>query len=416
MANTKDRDPESDPHRKADRGSLYDLKPHRTRFAANQPDEGERWQALRHTVGHRMLVSNIRTFVISAVVMTGFLILATYVADRIWRFKEQRHVSRGEAPAPAADNRSISSRETASPPGLTPTNPATELDPEKLRKAIFLTRSAEALEKAGDLKEAAGRYQEALKVWPYLVDAWAQLGRVYLQLQDFDNAARALERAVESDPSNPALLNDLGVAYLYRNHIPMAAEFFRAAVDISPDYAPALFNLVLCSLATEDIETAREQLEAYLRIRPDDPRALKEKAYLLAREGKYREALAILQKAIIHNPEWAPLYFDAAAAAALLGSTEDAVAYLEKAELLTTPREVYRVYLQPAFQQIRLTELGQLFEKELAERARSVLAAKEMSRVEQAVLPIVSSESRSGGTATTASRTVSPTNEQHKQP
>ncbi|HIE11230.1 MAG TPA: tetratricopeptide repeat protein, partial [Kiritimatiellae bacterium] len=400
MTDISNSHPGSDRRRKADQASLYELKPHRTRHTSGQTsEEGERWQALRHTIGHRMLVSNIRTFIITAVIMIGFLLLAISVADRIWRLKEGRRASGGVTPTPAADNQHAPSRDTAPPPGRTPANPATELDPEKLRKAIFLNRSAEALQKAGNLKEAAQRYQEALEVWPYLVDAWAQLGRVFLRLQEFDSAIRALERAVESDPSNPALLNDLGVAYLYRNHIPMAAEFFRAAVDISPDYAPALFNLVLCSLATEDIERACEYLDAYLRMRPDDPRALKEKAYLQAREGKHREALATLKKAIIHNPEWTPLYFDAAAAAALLGSTEDAIRYLEKAELLTTPREVYRVYLQPAFQQVRLTELGQLFERELAERARSVLAEKETSRMEQAVLPIISSESHASGTA-----------------
>jgi len=371
-------------------GSVYHLRPHRLRRGG--PSEAEdRWQALRRTLGHQILVANLRTFIVSAILMTGLLVLAAYLADRVWQMKRHQYAQRRGAPAETA-RRTPSGDDTAShPPSKpTPAAPSTELDPETLRKAVFLTRTAQAFEKSGDLEKAAQRYREALGVWPYLAGAWARLGRVYLQLQQYDNAARALERAVESNPSDPALLNDLGVAYLYQNRIPMAAEFFRAATDVNADYAPALFNLALCSLATEDTESARQQLEAYLRLRPDDPRALKEKAYLLARDGKFSEALTLLKRAIVHNPDWPALYFDAAAAAALAGDTERALEYLRKAQLITAPQEVYRVYLQPAFQQIRLTEAGQLFERELAQSARTALEAKEKIHAPQAVLPITS--------------------------
>lgn len=333
-----------------------------------------------------MLVAQIRTLLISGLVMTGLLILAYYIADRIWQAKRQQYATRVPGSAAVQEKEAAASTVAPSP---APT-PPTALDPETLRRAVFLSREAQALEKSGRLEDAAQRYQEALRVWPSLVGAWTRLGRIYLQLHDYPKAARALERAVESDPSNPALLNDLGVAYLYQNRIPAAAEFFQSALDVDPQYAPALFNLVLCALASEDLQKAREHLESYLRLRPDDSRALKEKAYLLSREGHYSEALSLLKRALVHDPDWPALYFDAAAAAALLGDLGSALDYLRKAELITTPREIYRVYLQPAFQQIRLTELGQLFEHELAEKARTQASVEEKPSVQKSVLPLTS--------------------------
>jgi len=214
------------------------------------------------------------------------------------------------------------------------------------------------------------RYREALDIWPYLTSVWGQLGRLYLRTRDYPRAQIALEKAVENSPGEAALLNDLGVAYLYQGKIAKARDVFDAAMEVDPQFAPSLFNIALCYINQNDAGNARDHLVRYLREKPSDPRALRELAFLDALEKHYQEAMEGLESALSYAPDWPLLYFDAAAVSALMGRPDQAVNYLEKVEPLTDPATVYRLYQEPAFREIRLTELGKLFEQELAKRAR----------------------------------------------
>lgn len=332
-------------------------------------------------LGHAILQANIRTFSLVALFMFGLMGFAVYITGKMWARQQSKVELTGPAISRSAPPSSIApdvaplmgvmlegSRDPVKP------NVRTELDTDAMRKAISMSKRAEVLASSGNLKEAIDRYQDALEIWPYLTQVWAQLGRIYLETRDYGRAQIALERAVENDPANAKVLNDLGVALLYQNRVDRALEIFDTVNAIDSNFAPAHFNRALCYLSKDDTESAERALDQFLRQQPNDPRALKERAYLLANAGDYQQALAHLRTAMSSTPDWAPLYFDAAACAALLGRVDDAIRYLDKAEGLTTPGVVYRMYQQPAFREIRLTEAGRLFEENLAERGREMLA------------------------------------------
>jgi hypothetical protein len=77
------------------------------------------------------------------------------------------------------------------------------------------------------------------------------------------------------------------------------------------------------------------------------------------------------------DSNWPSLRFDAAATAALMGRSENAIVHLQKAEALASPSAVYLVYQQPAFREVRLSETGRAYLKELVERARVRSSSKE---------------------------------------
>ncbi len=341
--------------------------------------EGKRAPSL----GHAILVSNIRTFTLVALFMFALAALAVYFTSRSWQNLQERaragtHESR-PAPAPQRAPPASAGGVLLDAPSDAPGTPhvRTELDTDAMRRAVFMQKRGEGQLAAGNLAEAIARFRDALEIWPQLTPVWAQLGRAYLETQEFSRAQIALERAVENDPGNPAILNDLGVALLYQNRIAKAIELFETVTDIDPNYASAHFNRALCFLARDEEEQAEEALDAFLRLRPHDARALKEKAYLQASRREYQEALTSLRRALSSAPDWAPLYVDLAATTALMGRVDDAIRYLDRAEGLTSPGVVYRIYQQPAFREIRLTEPGRVFELNLAERARELLAAQE---------------------------------------
>ena len=323
----------------------------------------------------RTLTANVKRFVLFSIAMAILMFVSIRALYVIWAKRDQQiqattpiTVPRTK-PEPAQPTPTPTTKETKKPQEA-----GSELDTEAIRKAVFLARRAKTLEQAGNVTDAIARYREALDVWPYLTQVWAQLGRLYLQTREFSKAQVALEKAVENDPGAADILNDLGVTYLYMGQTAKAMKVFEAAIEIDPNFSPSYFNKALGCLAQGDKASARSYLQRYLQIKNDDPRALRELAFLEASDQKYEEALRLIERAIIAQPDWALLYFDAAASAALMGLTDKSIGYLEKAEPLSSPATIYRLYKEPAFREVRLSTAGKQFESRLADKAREIIA------------------------------------------
>lgn len=347
--------------------------------------------------GRQYLLKSLRVFGIFLVGMVILLVLSIFTLRGIWAIKD-REIKRSARATLAQNTATTSVATSSSRTGLASTaiseQQLPELDTERIRRAVFLSKHAQALEEGGSLTDAIARYREALDVWPYLNDVWAKLGRAYLKAREYNKAQLALEKAVQGSPGTASLMNDLGATLLYQGQIVRAMDLFEAASEIDPTFAPAQFNLALCRMSRNDRVGARASLQTYLRIKPKDARALREMAFLDALESHYDDAMTSLQHALTESPDWPLLYFDAAAVAALMGRMDQAISYLQKAEPLSSPRAVYQIYKEPAFREIRLTELGKDFEHDLAERARDrmneEISANELHPPSE---PLVSSES-----------------------
>jgi TolB-like protein/DNA-binding winged helix-turn-helix (wHTH) protein/tetratricopeptide (TPR) repeat protein len=93
-----------------------------------------------------------------------------------------------------------------------------------------------------------------------------------------------------------------------------AAEFFRRAIDADPQYALAqvglaetlLNDLSLNRAPLEDVSAEAEPLiNRALMLSPNLPEALAVKGWLLTEEFRLDEALPLLQKAVVQNPNYA---------------------------------------------------------------------------------------------------------------
>lgn len=330
---------------------------------------------VHHTnVGHSILISHVRTFMLVAVFMGGLLGLAIYVTGQAW----QRHITR--ARESRAESRPASQPAEPSPDvgvvvdeasGVEIPRARAELDTESMRRAMVMQARAETLQEAGELEQAIEAFRDALNIWPHLNQVWPRKGEIYLALGRYVHAEQAFERAVETDPANAELLNDLGVAVLYQNRIHPALNLFETVLEVDAAFAPAHFNRALAFLVLDEYEAAEREIDAYLELRTDDPAALKEKAYLQAARADYEGARETLRRALVEAPEWAALYIDAAAVAALQGDIEGAISYLDQAEKWVGPDVITRIYQQPAFRSVRLSQAGLDFRELLEARDRS---------------------------------------------
>ena len=95
----------------------------------------------------------------------------------------------------------------------------------------------------------AGHTREAVEVLAGVVkekaddpEAWTWYGLALYAQEDYGQAAMALERAAELDPS-PEVLFDLGAAYLAARRFSDAERVFSRVVQAKPDWAEAWYNL-----------------------------------------------------------------------------------------------------------------------------------------------------------------------------
>lgn len=341
---------------------------------------------------------NLRTFLIVAMGMSVFFILAMLTSIRAWRLKEARATSAKPTIIQAAETRQNlqikDSIRIEDPDWGFRSSSMRKSDTDAIHEALLFAKRADSLVESGDTREGIDLYIEALTVWPHLTAARIKLGRVFLALRDYIRAQEYLEAAVENDPGSPDIMNDLGVAYFHQRRITTAMKQFKSAVQLDGRFAPSYFNLALCYLSMADRNSARDYLHKYLTLVPDDTRALKQKAFLDASDGDYTNAMTTLQQAISLDSNWPALHFDAAATTALMGRGDDAIVHLQKAETLASPSAVYLIYQQPAFREVRLSEPGRTYLKELVERARKRSSSTETyNPLRDVIEPILSNPS-----------------------
>lgn len=317
-----------------------------------------------------------RTVLLVLASMGLFMLLVLFISRKTWQMKEQAR-TRDIPAATATSPVDIGQKRVETEQLL---SGVTRSDAELSNEATLLSRRGDLLQAAGQYVQAAEMYSEALRLWPGLNATRGELGRLHLRQREYDKALIILQAAVGNEPDSPALLNDLAVAYFYQNRVAKAAELLDAALQYDAQFAPVHFNRALCFLLQQNTAATVAALDRYLAMAPGDPKALKEKAFLEASQGRYPEAYTIQLQALEKAPDWIPLVLDAAAVAALMGQPDKAWAHLEHAATQAPAATVLQSYAGPAFDVLRKTDAGRAFEVRLKERT-----ALDRRRVDNAV-------------------------------
>ncbi len=328
-------------------------------------------------LGQKYFLANLRTFLIVLAGMGALVGLAYFATQQMAALREARSKKKVEEwrkeNEKAAAARPKTAPEAAMAAAGSETIPAAAqpFQTDNLRQATYLARLGGVAMQEKNYKVAIERYTEALALAPYLHKIWAELGAAYLENKEHARARIALERAVQGDATNPGVMCNLGLSYLNLRMYDEALKLFEAALDVDPGYPRTHFYLAKVYLQRKEYEPAMLSLEKYLRAVPTDCEALREKSFILAGRGQYLVALDSIKRALAECPDKPELYWDAAATSALLQRAEDAIRYLEKGEMFTSPRDAYKIYLDsPAFEGLRKSSSGKIYEKELADRAR----------------------------------------------
>lgn len=149
-----------------------------------------------------------------------------------------------------------------------------------------------------------------------------------------DPAEVAIEKwqqAAKASPDDAATLTSLGYAYQEAGRYEEALREYDRALTLDPKNLAALYNrtVVLRELGRD--ADADAGLTALLAIAPDHVLAAKALGERYVAQGRYAEALRVLEPAIRANPRYADMQYLAGYACERLGRAEDAAAHYREA-------------------------------------------------------------------------------------
>jgi Flp pilus assembly protein TadD len=226
-------------------------------------------------------------------------------------------------------------------------------------------REIAALERRGELDQAAVRCHALLQRLPDNADAWFQLSGIEQRRNKSDAALEAIDRAIAcNERSAPALCrrgsilrvtgrteeaveshrralavdpdyveahNNLGNCLRDLRRFAEAAEHYRQAVTLRPGYAPAHNNLGVTLRELDRDEDAIRSLFHALTLKPDYANAQLNLGMTLLKQQKYAEAEGLLRRAVAQSPQDGTAYLHLASALMQMGRADEAEPVLQRA-------------------------------------------------------------------------------------
>ncbi|MGD1020627.1 MAG: tetratricopeptide repeat protein [Verrucomicrobiia bacterium] len=193
------------------------------------------------------------------------------------------------------------------------------------------TGLGDQLFRRGEVSEAIGRYQQALRINPDYAKAHESLGSALVKLGRLPEAIVQYQQALLLNPDYAEAHNNLGIALAQVGRLPEAIAHFEQALRISPDHAEAHSNLGAALARTGKIEEAVAQYEQALRIKPDFAEAHYNLGNTLAQAGRLPEAIAHFEQALRINPDHADAHSNLGVALAQTGRIPEAIEHLRQA-------------------------------------------------------------------------------------
>jgi tetratricopeptide (TPR) repeat protein len=175
--------------------------------------------------------------------------------------------------------------------------PARELPPEQAAQVCLAT--AEVLEKKGHDREALLEYQRAREKNPRLPGLSRRVAALYARTGNMEAARLEYLAALQEQPRDADLLNDVGYCYYLSRDGKNAENYLRSALAANPNHQRAWVNLgkVLVLLNRTD-----ESCAAFGRV-VSPAEASANVGILLAKEGKIIEARQALNRALMQQPD-----------------------------------------------------------------------------------------------------------------
>lgn len=187
-------------------------------------------------------------------------------------------------------------------------------------------------------------YRDAI---PYLTNAigqgsndkqyFSELGYAYFRLNENDRALEFFEKAQKLDSNAASVYRYLGDLYRLNYKPARAAEaqtYYQKALQKDAGDIPSLYGMAWCLMTQEKFDEAVTAYQYLLRLYPNYAACNADLGFIYMRQGRYKEAAALLDRATEASPAEKMPFYHAALCQLELKNTNRARYYAEQLEPL----------------------------------------------------------------------------------
>jgi Tfp pilus assembly protein PilF len=120
--------------------------------------------------------------------------------------------------------------------------------------------------------------------------------RSYDAARDYEQALYYYKKALEMDPKNYAVMNNLAGTLIRKGNFEEAIRYARDALVLKKDYAPAIINMGIAHIQLGKVQDGRHYLTAALALDPSNKSALLNLALLFETLKEFADAQRLYEK------------------------------------------------------------------------------------------------------------------------
>jgi protein O-GlcNAc transferase len=190
---------------------------------------------------------------------------------------------------------------------------AGNVDSAKARLLAFIKRAPRDFEAfrvlgfiAGqqeNFADAAKYLERAVELQPEFVEGWYYLGTSFVRLKMPAKAIKCFDAALQLFPHFFEALHDKGLALFDLRRLDEAIQCFDAACAVNPDSPEAWLNLAAAFREKGDFANAIECYQRGLRLSPQNLTALAQLGTAYTIHGRHSEAIEVFEKLLAEKPD-----------------------------------------------------------------------------------------------------------------
>ena len=122
--------------------------------------------------------------------------------------------------------------------------------------------------KLGQYDKAVSDLKKAIEIDPGYIDSYLNLGFVYFQQKNNNDAVEITSQGLKIDPKNASLYDNLGYIYIEKGDNRNAISTFRKCLDIDNKNLNATLGLSIAYFYNSDLNNARQWLDQAKKLEP----------------------------------------------------------------------------------------------------------------------------------------------------
>lgn len=172
---------------------------------------------------------------------------------------------------------------------------------DQLAQAMHMLANVSA--KRGDLQLSLTQHGKALELKPKMNAARLAVGRIYIQLDKYDEAEKILTEALRYNPQFSEAGLMLSRLSQKRGRTNEAIKILEELTERTPDVWQAYIMKGKLLMKKKDYKASIAVIQKSLQIKPDNPMALLFLGQVYLADEQFDQSITVLKKAIALNPD-----------------------------------------------------------------------------------------------------------------